>query len=277
MTFTRGIFIFAFVMLIAGAVGARLIIGPLLFGDVSSPSYVVSARVPTATSKPIPSPSPRPTAVKRVAPTATVTSTTVPTPRPAATSTAVPRSVVLRPTHAATAIPKITHSPKRIRATARPTAHLRAKKHAVVRRKPTPVPTATTLPTAVPSPTPSGVVTLTNYWVGSTTAHPGTTIAVGYVIDNETGATAHIELGASVKASSQLSWATDSISDPSHDVVAVVPPGISRHVRYFTLSSRLPAGSYDIAWGLRNPSTGSRVALVAASSALRVQGIVPAP
>ena len=56
----------------------------------------------------------------------------------------------------------------------------------------------------------------------------------------------------------------DSISDPSHDVVAVVPPGISQHVRYFTLSPGLRAGAYDIAWGLRNPSTGSRVALVAA-------------
>jgi hypothetical protein len=121
------------------------------------------------------------------------------------------------------------------------------------------------------------VVTLANYWVGSTTTHPGTTIAVGYVIDNETGKTAHVELGASVKASSQLSWAADSISDPSHDVVAVVPPGISRHVRYFTLSPGLRAGSYDIAWGLRNPSTGTRVALVAAPSALRVQRIIPAP
>jgi hypothetical protein len=120
-------------------------------------------------------------------------------------------------------------------------------------------------------------VTLTNYWVGSATSRPGSTIAVGYVIDNQTGATARIELGASVKASSQLSWATDSISDPSHDVVAVVPPGISQHVRYFTLSSGLHAGSYDIAWGLRNPSTGSRVALVAAPKALHVQGIVPAP
>jgi hypothetical protein len=277
MTFTRGIFIFAFVMLIAGAVGARLIIGPLLFGDVSSPSYVVSARVATATSRPVPSPSPRPTAVKRVAPIATLTSTAVPTPRPAATNTAVPR-----PTHVAAAIPKITHGSIRPQATSRPTAQVltvkhRVVKHTAVRRKPTPVPTATALPTPVPSPTPSGVVTLTNYWVGSTTAHPGTTIAVGYVIDNQTGATAHVELGASVKASSRLSWAADSISDPSHDVVAVVPPGISRHVRYFTLSSRLPAGSYDIAWGLRNPSTGSRVALVAASDALRVQGIVPAP
>jgi hypothetical protein len=120
-------------------------------------------------------------------------------------------------------------------------------------------------------------VTLANYWVGSTTTHPGTTIAVGYVIDNQTGKTAHVELGASVKASSQLSWAADSVSDPSHDVIAVVPPGISRHVRYFTLSPGLRAGSYDIAWGLRNPSTGRRVALVAASSALHLQRILPAP
>lgn len=97
------------------------------------------------------------------------------------------------------------------------------------------------------------------------------------MIDNQTGTTAHIELGASVKASNRLSWAADSISDPGHDVVAIVPPGISRHVRFFTLGTGLRPGSYDIAWGLRNPSTGSRVALVAAESALRVQGITAAP
>src|ERR1700686_194059 len=124
MTFARGVFIFAFVRLIVGAVGARLIIGPLLFGDVSSPSYSVSARAATATP--------------------------APTSRPPAT----------------------------------------------VGRPP---PTATPVPPA-------------NYWVGPTSTRPGTTIEVGYVIDNQTGKTEDVELGASVKASSRLNWATDSVS-----------------------------------------------------------------
>jgi hypothetical protein len=266
MTFARGVFIFAFLMLIVGAVGARLIIGPLLFGDVSSPSYVVSARAGTATSTPAP-PSPRPTPVEHARPTATMAATAAPTPRPASTRTVVPR-----PTQPAAALRKVSHMAKHPTATVRPAVPVATKQRAPTRHTPTPVPA-----TPVPSPTPSGVVTLANYWVGSTTTHPGNTIVVGYEIDNETGATAHLELGASVKASSQLSWATDSISDPRHDVVAVVPPGVSRHVRYFTLSPSVRAGSYDIAWGLRNPSTGSRVALVAAQSALRVQGVIPDP
>ncbi len=136
---------------------------------------------------------------------------------------------------------------------------------------------ATTTATPEPSATPSGVVSLANYWVGSTSATPGSTIEVGYTIDNGTGRTERIELGASVKATGQASWATGSVSDPSHDVVAVVPPGISNHVRYFTLSSGVRGGLYDVAWGLRDPGTDDRVALVAAPSVLRVQGIVAAP
>lgn len=272
MTFARGVFIFAFVMLIVGAVGARLIIGPLLFGNVNSPSYAVQAHAATATPTLEPSPSPSKAPVEHVVPTNTPAPTAAPTPRLTASSPALPRS-----TRAIASAPRVSHHARRPQASAGPLTHAATARRALARHGHRPAPTATAHATPVPSPTPSGVVTLTNYWVGSTTTHPGTTIAVGYVIDNRTGATAHVQLGASVKASSRLSWATDSISDPGHDVVAVVPPGISRHVRYFTLSRGLRSGSYDIAWGLRNPSTGARVALVAAQSALRVQRIIPAP
>jgi hypothetical protein len=269
MTFARAVFLFAFLMLIVGAVGARLFIGPLLFGDVNGPSYSVSARVSTATIPPA-SATPRPRPTRRVVVRPTSTPTVAPTARSTAINTFVPRT----PTPVVTLSPTV-HRAVHTTATMRPRVHAAKVKRAATRPTATPRPTPTD--PATPSPIPSGIVTLTNYWVGSATSHPGSTIAVGYVINNQTGATAHIELGASVKASSQLSWAQDSISDPSHDVVAVVPPGISQHVRYFTLSPGLRAGSYDIAWGLRNPSNGDRVALVAATKALHVQGAIPAP
>jgi hypothetical protein len=133
-------------------------------------------------------------------------------------------------------------------------------------RKASPKRTATPLPT--PSPT-SGIVTLVRYWVGTPDARHGQTISVGYVIDNETGHTAQLMLGASIKAESVLSWAA-SLSDPAHDVVALVPPGVSTHVRYFTLPAGLKPGSYAVAWGLRDAATGERTALVAAPGALLV-------
>jgi hypothetical protein len=134
---------------------------------------------------------------------------------------------------------------------------------------PTPRPSATPLPT--PSPT-SGIVTLARYWVGTLQARSGQTIAIGYVIDNETGRTARTMLGASLKSAHSLSWASSALSDPGHDVVAVVPPGVSTHVRYFTLPPGLRPGVYDVAWGLRDSLTGRRDALVASSGALRVLG-----
>ena len=266
MTFARGVFIFAFLMLIVGAVGARVIIGPLLFGDVRTPSYAISAR-----SGPTHKRVPRAALANRARPTDTPRPSATPTRPLPATVTAIPRA-----TPTARAAPAATRIAPATTPTA--TSHRPAARRAATRHHRTIArATATEQPSPTASPTPSGEVTLANYWVGSSVTRPGTTIAVGYVIDNQTGATARIELGASVKASNQLNWATESISDPGHDVVAVIPPGISRHVRYFTLRPGLRAGSYDIAWGLRNPSTGSRVALVAAPSALRVQKVIPAP
>jgi hypothetical protein len=116
----------------------------------------------------------------------------------------------------------------------------------------------------------AGIVVLSRYWVSSAVARAGTTIGVGYVIENGTGSTQHVLLGASIKPGRVLSWLS-SISDPSHDVVATVPPGVSTHIRYFTLSSRLRPGAYDVAWGLRDAATGRRDAIVAAPSALEVR------
>ncbi|HZS93585.1 MAG TPA: hypothetical protein VFA78_02215 [Chloroflexota bacterium] len=106
--------------------------------------------------------------------------------------------------------------------------------------------------------------------MGVRTAYDGETIEIGYVINNGTGHTARVTLGASLKFHRVYSWLAGQINDPFHDVVAVVPPGISNHVRYFTLPSRLKPGTYDVAWGLRNASTGKPLALVAADDALRV-------
>ena len=138
-----------------------------------------------------------------------------------------------------------------------------------------PTPTPTPHPTSTPLPTPTqvtGIVTLARYWVGTLQARSGQTIAVGYVIDNETGHTARTMLGASLKSARSLTWAGSALSDPAHDVVAVVPPGVSTHVRYFTLPPGLRPGLYDVAWGLRDSATGQRDALVAAPAALRVVG-----
>ena len=76
-------------------------------------------------------------------------------------------------------------------------------------------------------------------------------------------------LGSSIKPSHVLSWLT-SISDPAHDVVATVPPGTTTHTRYFTLARGLHSGTYDVAWGLRDTTTGQSVAVVSAFSSLHV-------
>lgn len=148
-----------------------------------------------------------------------------------------------------------------------PPAHHAVRKHG---RRATPHPTSTPLPT--PTATrPAGTVTLVRYWVSSTDVRRGNTIGVGYVIDNETGAVAHVMLGASLKSERVLGWLNGSVADPGHDVVATVMPGISTHTRYFTLPHSLQPGGYDVAWGLRDAETGARDALVFASAALRVR------
>jgi hypothetical protein len=125
-------------------------------------------------------------------------------------------------------------------------------------------------PTPTPSPTEaSGETTISNYWISQTAVRRGTTIAVGYTIDNGTGKTERVLLGASIKPSVVATWGK-SVSDPFHDVVATVPPGITTHVRYFTLTRALRPGPYDVAWGLRAASNGLPVALVTAPDSLRV-------
>ncbi len=110
---------------------------------------------------------------------------------------------------------------------------------------------------------------LANYWVGSQVARRGQTVAIGYVIDNPTGHVEHLSLGASIKSGRVLNWG-DSLADPPHDVVATIPPGVSTHIRYFTLPAGIRPGQYDVAWGLRNAISGNRAALVFASGALTV-------
>jgi hypothetical protein len=200
MSFVRGVFLFALLMLLVGILGSRFLMAPLF------------AQVPTEPTIPPATNTPRPTA--------TASPTTTATPTPLATPTALS----------------------------------------------TPTALVTATPTATPT---SGTVSLDRYWVGSPSARRGNIISIGYVIDNGTGRTQRIMLGASIKSARSLSWFS-SISDPSHDVVAIVPPGVSTHIRYFTLPYGLRPGSYDVAWGLRDAATGNRDALVTAALSLRV-------
>lgn len=124
-------------------------------------------------------------------------------------------------------------------------------------------------PLPVPTATP-GIVTLVNYWIGSKQARPGQTVSVDYVIDNATGTTVRLFLGASIKSVRTPTWTEGVINDPPHDVVATVPPGVTIHLRYFTLPPTLRPGLYDVAWGLRDPVSGERLALVAAKAILAV-------
>jgi hypothetical protein len=240
MTFIRGVFLFALVMLGAGIVGSKYIVS-YLFGSTSGPTIKAIALMDST-----PTPHPTRTGSKhRRAGSAvrhTATATSAAKPRPTATV-----HVLATSKPAATRVPATATTTPRHTPTATPTPAL------------TPTPTAT--PLATPT---SGVITLGRYWVSTTSASPGQTVAIGYVIENGTGQTQRIMLGASIKPDRTLNWAQGEIDDPAHDVVAVVPPGETLHTRYFSIPSSLKAGGYDVAWGLRNASTGARVALVAA-------------
>lgn len=161
------------------------------------------------------------------------------------------------PTTSSTQLPALQAA---MRSTSTPTPKPR------VTRTPRPAATATVMPT----PT-AGIITLARYWIGTTVARHGSTISFGYVIDNATGQSAELMLGASIKSSRTLSWVGTAISDPAHDVVATVPPGVTTHTRYFTIPSRLKPGSYDVAWGLRNSTTGQSVAVVSSIASLSVR------
>lgn len=94
---------------------------------------------------------------------------------------------------------------------------------------------------------------------------------MAYTIDNETGRALRLTLGASIKPSRLLSW-TSSYSDPADETTVLAPPGRSLQVRRFVLSAGLRDGQYDVAWGLRDVSTGQHVALVSVPGALTLVG-----
>jgi len=238
MTFARIVFAFALLMLVIGIAGSRYI-SEVVFAPLQGSAGTPIAAVPHSAT-------PRDTA------TATPTLTTLPVPTRAHTSTLQPTPTISpTPTARPLVTRVLTPSGKRL-----------PRHRAKTGLKPTA--TATTLPT----PT-TGTVALARYWVGSQLAQGGQTVSIGYVIDNETGHTARVLLGASIKGSRVIGWSA-GLSDPYHDVVAVVPPGVSTHVRFFTLPPSLQPGVYDVAWGLRSASTGLRDALVTAYAALHV-------
>lgn len=249
MSFMRGIFLFALAMFVFGVISTRYLLGslfssPSVTGPVAVSTHPSTHHVKPPTLTPAPAASPVPP---------TPTPKPVPTRAPVASPTPTP----LPPAH-----PLIRQRPTRhITAATRPTT---------VPIPPTPTPTIAPLPTPTATPG-TGIVTLARYWVGSTTVQPGQTVSIGYVIDNGTGHTVRVSLGASIKSSHVYSWLSGQINDPYHDVVAIVPPGISTHIRYFTLPRTIRAGTYDVAWGLSNATNGGRDALVAARDALHVR------
>ncbi len=263
MGFLRGIFLFALVMLGIGVIGTHYLLTSLfspaggaapgavamvLHRPTSTPVHAVAGR--NGTHAPGKGDAHRHGSVRTTHPSTT-------TRKPAAT----PSSTRVATIHMVSRHRRVHRN-----------GSVKARRRAVVKR---PEPTATPTATPQPSPTPtpmSGTVSLTNYWVGSSTAQPGQTVSIGYVINNGTGHTVRVTLGASIKSSRSVSWLSGQINDPYHDVVATVPPGISTHIRYFTVPARLRAGSYDVAWGLSNALTGSRESLVAAVGALRIHG-----
>jgi hypothetical protein len=243
MNFVRGVFILAIVTFFAGVVGSQYLFQSIFALPANSSGVPVVANVPVANITPVAAPagsvSARPTKI------AARTVGATPTPsRSSASSTVTP-------------LPAPT--PRK-----GPTATATISATSTVTATKTPVATPTSTQT-------SGTVTLANYWVATPHARRGQTIAVGFIINNGSGHTLHLMLGASIKSDRVQSWAY-SLSDPAHDVVAVVPPGMSTHIRYFTLPSALKAGAYDVAWGLRHAGSGRRAALVAADAVLRVSG-----
>lgn len=246
MNAMRAAFVVAFLLIGLGMFVARSLATPLFLSDRATRTQVEAVMIGTATLQPTVRPTRLPRRVRaqqhRALLTASPTRTALPTRTPVPTATALPTLV-----------------PRHIRRT----GHIRRSR---------PTPTSTPLPTASPAPTPTvstGVITLARYWVNSLRAAPGQTIGVAYVIQNGTGRTTQVSLGASIKSTAVLTWGA-SLSDPTHDVVAILPPGISTHLRFFHLPGALHPGAYDVAWGLRNAVTGSRIALAEASTALKV-------
>ena len=253
MTFVRSVFAFAILMLLLGMIGTHMFLSSMFSGHAGSKdSYTIAGAHKTAAPTPV-----------RSASVATSNLKSTTTAHPTATHAAAHKSAAATTTPGATArgpvVAMRTHrSPHR---TGAHSAGRGGSQAPISTATPTPSPTAA-----------SSIVSLDNYWLGSQVARRGQTISVGYVIDNATGRTLHLMLGASVKSARTSNWTQGTVSDPYHDVVAIVPPGTSTHVRYFTLPRRLQTGTYDVAWGLRDSTSGSREDLVAVPSALHVAG-----
>jgi len=250
MTFTRGVFAFALGMLILGIVGSKFLVG-YLFGDLQGPPL---PRVVAASSSRAPVSRPQ----TRTGHRTSGQSHALP-PGHATHATSVRRSF---PTARPLAV---RLSPRGAAANARRVA---ARRRAISVRSAQRRQLTSPQPTSTPTPA-TGTVSLARHWVGTQQVRQGGTIEVGYVIDNETGRAERVTLGASLKSSRALDWTTSAVSDPYHDVVAIVPPGVTTHIRFFTLPRQLPPGQYDVAWGLRDTTTGQREALVVAPEALQ--------
>lgn len=262
MTLVRAAFLIALSTPILGLIAAHYVMSA--FDQSPHEAMIPVASVSPTASSASPTARPRPTATQ-AQPT--------PTSRPRPTSTARP---VTQPTQAVLPTSTAQSRTSRRSTVRRPQRVIRRHAPAPSRRSAprataAPLPTWTAVPTAIPVPSPTtGTVVLARYWIGTTVARRGSIISVGYVIANGTGRTEGLSLGASIKPSRALDWATAAISDPRRDVVATVPPGTTIHARYFAIPATLRPGLYDVAWGLRNAAAGSRVAVVFSPGVLRI-------
>lgn len=241
MTFVRAAFLCAFLTLIVGAATAHSVIAPYFssIGSGQAPPQVAIRSTPTRPVR---------TSHHRAAP-----------PAASATPRIIIQVVTATPAPQRVITPVVARKAQPAAASLPPTA---------TPGKPTVTPAPAATPAPLPSPTP-GTIELARYWVDSQQARSGQVVAIGYLIDNTTGRVEHVSLGASLKARRVLTWG-DAINDTAHDVVAVVPPGISTHLRYFALPRGLRPGSYDVAWGLREARSGRRVGLAFAPAVLTV-------
>lgn len=258
MQFRSVAFASALFLLVAGILGSHYVLTSISNGGGTHrfPNISSALTANTRTAQPQPTVTPRPAparSARRTAPSRAIVARTA-VPIPAHRVPSPPQGPVIHQVNQT----GVTRGPLGVSAPVaipQPTALALA-------------PTTYTAPAGLPVQ--QGIVRLVTYWVGTPRVPRGQTVSIGYVIDNELGVTVRLMLGASIKLAHGASWASGALSDPAHDVVATVAPGTTTHARFFTLLPNLRAGTYDVAWGLRDAQTGHHVVLATAANALQV-------
>jgi hypothetical protein len=95
-------------------------------------------------------------------------------------------------------------------------------------------------------------VTLDNYYISSTSVHPGESFTAYYYVNNPCPFSIYVGLGLSIQSSGGTVY-----SDPAHDTVVTVSPGSSWFSRLFNVPSSAPTGLYSVAWGIWSSTPGN--------------------